>query len=855
MDDAAKVRSMKRTCSDRVVEDAKYAIVPNDWEETKAAMLSRYKERDSNTLYPPEDRLTEHYKVRLEPVANEVRDWFTKHDYFLSRFPVGRQDARLSRKVWDCMPDKTKAYLRLRDRTSDEAFCGNPYPTLRSTFLDLIEEETTSARRAAQRGALSKLEGTVTGFVVPVQPVSFDSPLAKRKEGSTDRQVQKTKRKDSFEEALAELRQEHTTSTAPKKILKPAKAKGEEVDDITERIRRLSINQNELQQKMESTIKDTIERLLAKQDLNRLLHQEPSINTVTVPALRLEDAVPSVNYQGNTSFRRDTAGRGLYDPDRPRGGGQGRGYGRGSAFDGPKGYTCWWCGELGHILTDCDIRNQDQAAGLCYMTFAGWDIYSGRQDDPASKLIPSTYWSLGKTVRGYRPLLLHWILEDPSCAGHDVAQRILQALGGSLGLNEQEKEIARKHFSLAARRERYDRQRGKIFQPPVKQPPVPDPRVTEVVEPPRINVVQMGGADDGLFVKYDGTSTALVPFHEPFSWDPEINMMRQRKRPRHDGAVEDEDDDAMEESLVPDLPLPDPPAEKSSDQSRHARKETVTDDGHEAERIPETPSVRVGKSAPESPRQKKAERKGVVGQTQGEIVENVIKRVLASSLKISVEEAVALAPSIGPKLAKRLVDQHEGIRETVDLDSGGDIDLAQERESSRPAVNMLTASGLRLPPSIMSMGQIGREGQSSPRSIERLPIMPCIIGPSGEEAVVQGILDSGAEINVLGSDYVKRNKLTMVSLEDAWSRTYSTDRVDFVGAVTERVWLGAHSVRQVFFVSKSGKTSQPLLLGMPFFFATKLGFEYEGESIKARMTIGHSRLEKTVSRQLQGSEN
>src|SRR5216117_2279528 len=62
-DAAAKVRWMKRTCTSQIIADAKYAIVPTDWTQTKAAMMDLYKDHDNDVLYPPAEQLLQHYRV------------------------------------------------------------------------------------------------------------------------------------------------------------------------------------------------------------------------------------------------------------------------------------------------------------------------------------------------------------------------------------------------------------------------------------------------------------------------------------------------------------------------------------------------------------------------------------------------------------------------------------------------------------------------------------------------------------------------------------------------------------------------------------------------------------------------
>jgi hypothetical protein len=255
------------------------------------------------------------------------------------------------------------------------------------------------------------------------------------------------------------------------------------------------------------------------------------------------------------------------------------------------------------------------------------------------------------------------------------------------------------------------------------------------------------------------------------------------------------------------------------------------------------------------PRTETSTRRGMSGpkprefMTEEEVDRRIDDRVGNTLIKVSVDELAVLKPSLGRRLATSINNKADGLRETVNEDDDLPRVIAVNSGNRNRARKLSEGQGVQANvlemPSILT---VSVKPMAAPVRRVGLYQAPVRIGPSGTEEPIIGVLDSGAEINALTRKYVDDNHLTMEPISDIASNSYTQDPIQFVGVVTETVWIGRHGIKQTFFVVPGGVTSQDLLLGLPFFQSTQLSFAYEGEKARAKMIIDQVRVEITVGK-------
>jgi hypothetical protein len=122
------------------------------------------------------------------------------------------------------------------------------------------------------------------------------------------------------------------------------------------------------------------------------------------------------------------------------------------------------------------------------------------------------------------------------------------------------------------------------------------------------------------------------------------------------------------------------------------------------------------------------------------------------------------------------------------------------------------------------------------------------VGNPDKESV-KAILDTGAEANVMTSTFAEKEGVTYEPVENITTTSYNTGVTKIVGRAKVRLYLGNAWIDQYAYVLEGGNASIPFLLGMPFFWATRMSFDYgyERDRIHGRMTFGNVPLITPVS--------
>ena len=129
--------------------------------------------------------------------------------------------------------------------------------------------------------------------------------------------------------------------------------------------------------------------------------------------------------------------------------------------------------------------------------------------------------------------------------------------------------------------------------------------------------------------------------------------------------------------------------------------------------------------------------------------------------------------------------------------------------------------------------------------------IPVRVGPTGDEAVLWALVDTGAALNVISSRYCEENSLYVVDGTmpiKGWSEDNKPTTT--IGMLEEHVWLADCRVKESFAVVRAETTGHDMILGLPFLERTRARLDYNvpaGMKPLAEFLIGNTKIRVPIT--------
>jgi len=855
-----------------VAPTVRRCIIHDDWDATVVEIKREWASQDERQLQTPQQRLFDLYNTKVGKKAENVKAWLGAHDIVLREANITEPQMD---EVWKTLPSKLTSHICwFKGRTAND-IKQMGYAKLKELISDLTESQTQMERKAHLKGesldfSLCPFEDGKTGDRIDklkqghspsadqangkVQPdTAAEQTIGATNLDGIDQTTQALVQR-SAGTAIAGTSQQNKNGlikVAPKQILQrtATEENATAIADLTRRLNDLQIHLTQSLQQPTTTIAPYV-RMPLRMSANTGDTFVPSINQNV-----FEDD-PQVNMVTQV-------GR-LWDPYKN----QGRSWlqRRGSnAGDRSYQLKCWYCHEDGHSCPECQILTQDLKDGLGY-----WDLnqdlfYLGNPDDKDTLVLPRETMKQAKDGWGMRALIKGMGEADQNLP-IAKAMRQLQLRNPNssfLSVVSAPPYFVENHLDLTKRTNAYNARRKEIFGSTPITAPQPA-RVEEIKKDSvgeqisSINTVRLVDDDGQFYYSYpDGSlyndypsginNILLDALEEPRidhdtgnsitsalegQEESTLNMVQTRKRARI------ENDDAEDEAATAPLTQP------SVDQLLQQQLEDTA---------PESTLPATALRNPSSEASKKSATR-VKEMTPEELRLDAVRRITEmlynGTIKVSMRDLANLNSKIATGMAERLHDVADGVTRVHSINEEGGSGPAPRRDTAVRLNEIATRDDC---PRLVNTGNAsninlavlgGSEWRvNNQLGIRRLAFLNCRIGPVGNEEVIKGCLDSGAEANIISNLYVKRNGLAMTA-NPSTSRAYGGGRVDFLGTITEQIWVGSASISVTFYVADSRVARQDLLLGLPFFAATRLNFNYDsdGSPKEASMIFGSLRI-------------
>lgn len=99
------------------------------------------------------------------------------------------------------------------------------------------------------------------------------------------------------------------------------------------------------------------------------------------------------------------------------------------------------------------------------------------------------------------------------------------------------------------------------------------------------------------------------------------------------------------------------------------------------------------------------------------------------------------------------------------------------------------------------------------------------VGPSSDEDLIRGLLDTGVSINIISSAYCSQNGLSFIERKTSikgWSESNAITEI--IGELEDNLWIARRKIKMSFAVVKPETTKHDIILGLPFIYNTKASF-------------------------------